>query len=90
MRAHQIAAAAALAFSACVVASPTNAYESDAQSLRVHDMIADPSVPLAWDHRRHPETWAYRHHHQEHRIAVRCGKRAYWDGDECILKRRYR
>lgn len=65
------------------------AYDNDEQALRVRDMIADPSVPLAWDRRHHPETWRYRHH-RHHRYADRCGRRAYWDGDECVLKRRWR
>lgn len=68
-------------------AGPASAHDNDEQALRLRDTVADPSVPLAWDRRHHPETWRYR---SERRYAVRCGKRAYWDGDECVLKRRYR
>ncbi len=76
-------------------AAPASAYDNDDQALRLRDIVADPSVPLAWD-RRHRDgygdggysygygsrVYGSRHH--------RCGSHAYWDGDDCVLKRRWR
>jgi hypothetical protein len=77
---------AALTLSLGVTAAiPAQAYDNDEQALRVRDMIADPSVPLAWDRRARPETWRYRY---ADRDMPYCGKRAYWNGDECVRKRR--
>lgn len=69
----------------CAISTPAAAYDNDEQALRVRDMIADPSVPLAWDRRARPETWRYR---DDGRDVRSCGKRAYWNGDECVRKRR--
>lgn len=62
------------------------AYDNDEQALRLRDTVADPSVPLAWDRRDHPDTWRYKRTTR----GGYCGKRAYWDGAECVLKRRWR
>jgi hypothetical protein len=66
--------------------SDAKAYDNDEQALRLRDTLADPSVPLAWDRRHHPETWRYR-------ASLRhdyCGRRAYWNGEECVrVRRRY-
>ncbi|MEQ1715479.1 MAG: hypothetical protein ABL907_05765 [Hyphomicrobium sp.] len=65
------------------------AYDNDEQALRLRDTVSDPSVPVVWDRRHHPETWRYKHR-GEYRYARGCGRRAYWDGDECVMKRRWR
>lgn len=66
-------------------ATPAGAYDNDEQALRLRDTVADPSVPLAWDRRAQPETWRYRYESYDVR---QCGKRYYWNGDECVKKRR--
>ena len=86
MKALVIAAAAVLPLLANV--SAAQAYDNDDQELRMRDTVADPQVPLPWDRRDHPETWRYRYDSDQ--AGRRCGKRAYWDGDECVLKQRYR
>lgn len=68
-------------------ATPAGAYDNDEQALRLRDTVADPSVPLAWDRRAHPETWRYRYDGYD-RDVRHCGKRYYWNGDECVKKRR--
>lgn len=68
-------------------ATPAVAYDNDEQALRLRDTVADPSVPLAWDRRAHPETWRYRYDGYD-RDVRHCGKRYYWNGDECVRKRR--
>ena len=85
MRITAILAAAALPLMAAALTAPAHAYDNDEQALRVRDMIADPSVPLAWDRRHQPETWRYRY---DDRDARHCGKRYYWNGDDCVRKRR--
>ena len=78
---------AALTLSLGVTAAvPAQAYDNDEQALRVRDMIADPSVPLAWDRRHRPETWRYREDGYDRDRY--CGKRYFWNGDECVRKRR--
>ena len=67
-------------------ATPASAYDNDVQGLRMRDALADPSVPLAWDRRARPETWRYRHNGYG-RYSGYCGKRHYWNGDECVRKR---
>jgi len=89
MRITAILAAAALPLMAAALTAPAHAYDNDEQALRVRDMIADPSVPLAWDRRHKRETFSiYLDDDRPH--AARCGRHAYWDGDECVRKRRYR
>lgn len=68
------------------VTTPAHAYDDDTQALRVRDMLADPSVPLAWDRRHRREAWRYQY--DDDRPVRRCGKRYYWDGDECVRRRR--
>lgn len=68
-------------------AVPAAAHDNDEQALRIRDTVADPSVPLAWDRRHHLETWRYRYDGYERDIPS-CGRHAYWDGDECVRKRR--
>ena len=83
----RLVALSALPFMAALAAGQAYA-DNDEQALHLRDTVADPSVPLAWDRRHHPETWRYRtpkRHYVSH-----CGKRYYWDGDECVRKRRYR
>lgn len=62
-------------------------YDNDDQALRVRDMVADPSVPLAWDRRHRPETWRYRFDGYD-RDVRHCSRNRYWDGEECVRKRR--
>ena len=83
----RLVAIAALPFMAALAAGQAYA-DNDEQALRLRDTVADPSVPLAWDRRHHPETWRYRT--DKRHYASRCGKRSYWDGDEGVRKRRYR
>lgn len=68
-------------------ATPAFAYDNDEQALRLRDTVADPSVPLAWDRRARPETWRYRYDGYD-RDVRHCGKRYYWNGDDCVKKRR--
>ena len=60
--------------------------DNDEQALRIRDTVADPSVPLAWDRRHRPETWRYREDGYDRDRY--CGKRYFWNGDECVRKRR--
>jgi len=83
----RLVAIAALPFLATLAPGQAQA-DDDEQALRLRDTVADPSVPLAWDRRHHPETWRYRTPKRHH--ASRCGKRYYWNGGKCVLKRRYR
>ncbi|MCB1483773.1 MAG: hypothetical protein KDJ17_02645 [Hyphomicrobiaceae bacterium] len=78
-------AIAAMPFFAVLGSGQSQAYEdNDEQALRLRDTVADPSVPLAWDRRYHPETWRYKSYKSS------CGKKRYWNGYKCVLKRRYR
>lgn len=69
------------------LSAPAFAYDNDEQALRIRDTVADPSVPLAWDRRHKPDTWRYREDGYD-RDWRPCGKRFYWNGDECVKKRR--
>ncbi|HMN38475.1 MAG TPA: hypothetical protein PKD49_12320 [Hyphomicrobium sp.] len=84
----KLVAVAAVPFMAALATDQALAYDNDEQALRLRDTVADPSVPLAWDRRYQHESWRYRIHKRNH--ATRCGKRYYWDGDECVRKRRWR
>lgn len=77
---------AALALGMAAASTPVLAYDNDIQGLRMRDALADPSVPLAWDRRARPETW--RNVYDDESYGRRCGKRYYWNGDECVRKRR--
>lgn len=89
MKITAILAAAALPLVVAGMTAPARAYDNDDQALRVRDMIADPSVPLAWDRRHHRETFSvYLDDDRPHR--VRCGRHSYWDGDECVRRHRHR
>ena len=85
----KVAALVALPLLMAAGASQAYAYDNDDQALRLRDIVADPSVPLAWD-RRHHEGYSYGYSHRSRVYASGCGHRRYWDGDECVLKRRYR
>ena len=85
----KVAALVALPLLMAAGASQAYAYDNDDQALRLRDIVADPSVPLAWD-RRHHEGYSYGYSHRSRVYASDCGRRRYWDGDECVLKRRYR
>ena len=53
--------------------APALAYDNDDQALRVRDMLADPSVPLAWDRRHKRVTFSI--YLDDERPPRRCGKR---------------
>ena len=76
MKFHGILAAAAMPLLLALGAGGAAAYDNDEQALRIRDTVADPSVPLAWDRRHHPETWRYRRHIEVYGYHDGCGKRA--------------